>query len=256
MRPASNSNRQDRVEFEKYLHAQQSLQAGVRPFVPVVVRSQEIGLRPRSEISSVLDLLVQRVDNEILHPLLRAESTHELEAILGSALGEFIELMRTLGHLLTLDSSVDNVMAMAEGTAERAIKDLCERVHRFAGSSAADEVRFAAETYAAALHAARRVVALVRTVPEERERESRPLASAFQVGAALHQMGALLLTELANGYHGTDASISFAFDALRGGAIHAYAAAREAETLLAGKEEENLSPLPFDDDDFALADLD
>lgn len=257
MHATRKNSDQDRLNFEQYFHAEHLLCGSFSPraFLPMVVQKPEPRFSPGTELAAAIEIFLVKIDDEIVQPLIEAESAERLESQLERLFPKFVELFRTLNHLLTFETSADKLLEMAHEQVERIHAQLVEGVCRLTSPEAAEEMRFALETYASAIDASRRVFELSQTAPPESAKQTWPLADRFRVGVTIHELGLLMIAALVGGRSGAERSIYFALDMLRGGALHAYSSVRQAEEQLSDEEEIG-TPLPFDDDDFALTDAD
>ena len=93
--------------------------------------------------------------------------------------------------------------------------------------------------------------------PKAESEEDQRLAGQFNFGSTLYSLGACMITACAHDkIRATSIAIDVSFELLRGGAIDAYVAARSALSLRQPEEELCDDPLPFDEEDIALAGAD
>jgi hypothetical protein len=196
----------------------------------------------------VIQILFGQLRTDVLRPLLTAATRDELFADFAERWAKYVSLSNALN---TLVSNASTTQAFAAQSVESSIGFISSCAATLGGPAAAEEVRFAAETYLAAIRLTARISGLGAATNLE---EDWHHWKNFTMRSALHNLGAAMLCEAGtSGQRASAVGLEVAFEFFRGGALDAYVAARSAVALREPNETVSEEPLPFDDEDYALA---
>jgi hypothetical protein len=197
---------------------------------------------------ALITSLLEQLTDEVVLPLLVAQSREELLRGLGDRLGKY---HTTMSALVVLVQTTPAGVALTK-RAERKGFNLADAARKIGGEKTADEVAFSMETYASAM----RIISRFSSLPSPSDTDGdQGQADRFNYGSTLHTLGTCMVAAVATGTtRATPVGISAAFEILRGGAVDAYIAARTALSLRQPPSVPSIDePLPFDDEDIALA---
>jgi hypothetical protein len=200
-------------------------------------------------------VLSKAIFDEFVDPAVRTGTADGYLNFLQNCWPNFVETLHALHVVIARSTSEKHAEEVARRTTEDAVAYLCKVGHQLAGSSASDELEFAAKTYLASITTIERF----HTMPPRDRNEDRQFAETFAANAALHLFGVFSLFAVSAGVPTSRAVIDLAFQLVRNGALRAYASARGALKLRLPDdqptgEEGVFDGAYFDQDDFALAD--
>ena len=192
--------------------------------------------------------LCESMRTEVIVPVLAAGTRDECLQIVGATWHSFCETLRSLHVLIARASSERRAIELAGMASHYAADRIRLASQGLAGPAGEHEADFALSTYDSARLIVTRYLIQPNPPPAEEARaRDKTLARAFNDSAAFHVLGNMLIDIAASERDArySKESISVAFELMRGGAIEAYAAAREAYGLRTGNGEAD----PTSDDD-------
>ncbi|MBI4700264.1 MAG: hypothetical protein HY744_03695 [Deltaproteobacteria bacterium] len=239
------------ADFEQFLLAggcaSQLADTRARYFMPPPPSA--LGLPPFAQ--QMLDVLVGSIA-KVATMLIRAHTVEEHRRLLSTHWNEYTGTVDALHVVLALVLSVDRVAAIASLFETSVMADLIKAAEGARGVSdpaVVDEIRFARSTYLAAAQLGERISGM----PSPRDPSmDHLLCCRFRAAACMHLLGLLCILGAPADPETTEIGVRGAFDLLRQGALCAYASVREALDLRVAPETIG-EPLPFDDEDAALA---
>ncbi len=197
--------------------------------------------------ADMLKRLGERACRRIIFPALKAETRDGYLRIIAKNFRVFRDLTRAASTIIENFAPEDAEVPEEDDLEE----DLRATAQSIAGELAAEEVRFSIATLDRALRLRSKLAADQPPRDAERDRE---LARIFSAHVLLHQLGILALTAVGTGAPATEAAITASFELLRGGALRAFAAVREAIALRT--PDPDIGEIaPFDAEDALLAGL-
>lgn len=200
-----------------------------------------------------VDLLAESIYRDFVEPALRAEDESAYVDFIAQRWHEFRETLRALHVFIARASSEERASEVAEESMAEVLDELRGRIVALAGAEAESELDFASESYLRALRVAGRFGGLKQ--PSDLSAD-RKLCAQFHNFAAIHFLGLFSLLAAAAGSPTSSKVVRRAFDLLRGGALGAYTAARQAMDLrLPAAEATGEFPM-LDAGDVALAEAD
>jgi hypothetical protein len=192
--------------------------------------------------AAIITSLFEDVTVNVIMPAIQADTREAYRRVLREGLGSYFDALKVTSVLVRR-------YGLTAQVAERDFHaDLLQVVHNVAGDDGVLEVEFAVSTHDRAERLARRI----------RGREHVNAAAEHELGrsywnqSGLHLFGVLALyaTKIDGA---SDAGLRSSFELMRGGALRAYVAVREAFELHQPPQPAPEGFVPFDDEDARLA---
>lgn len=209
----------------------------VPPMPPTAMQGADlIAERVPAGHSAMVRTLRESIKREVVVPILGGATREECLELVGATWHSFCETLRALHVLIARASSERKAIELADQATQDAYESIRRAARGLVGPAGEHEADFALSTYESARAIA--VGALSRAMaPAEAHGRDSQLARTFNDSAAFHMLGCMLITVAAEGGRHSKESVSVAFELLRGGALEAYAAVREAYDLRHGEDE-------------------
>jgi hypothetical protein len=232
-----SAGRRSAPDYEDYLYSggaaaelfRESLPRYVPP-VPVA-HGGEGALVDRipASTTAIIKTLGESIVTEIVVPMIRLGSRAECVEFMAKNWHSFCETLGAFHVLIARVSSEEKAIELAERSSVAIAESIERAAQALHGAEAVDEAAFALGTYRSATSLIRKFREL--PAPGDRNRD-RTLARGFSQSASMYTLAATALVVAAE-QGGTEAAVAWSFELLRGSAIDAYAAAREAYELRA-----------------------
>jgi hypothetical protein len=200
--------------------------------------------------------LARTIRDEFIQPAIQMATTRaEYVAFWDRSWTDYVRTAQALGVCIEHAMSADKALSFGERSVDELNAELKKTVVDLAGEKGRDELDFAVSTMKRAF----RLISRFRSMPDPRDRKKdSELAARFSIASAIHSMAALSILAVGGGVRPNSGDVvAQMFEYLRGGALDAYAIAREAINL----REPVVDPtaeIPsgfFDSDDAQLTDV-
>ncbi len=224
----------------------------------VSIRNGDVGTLVNSGIPEdarqTILYLARSIRDEFIQPSIQMTTTRaEYVAFWSRRWQDYMNTAQALHVCIDRAMSADRALTFGERSVDELNDELRKTAVDLAGEAGKDELDFAVSTMKRAF----RLVSRFRTMdaPENRKKDAE-LARRFSFVSNVHSMAAMSLALVGSGLRPNSKEVlDQMFDYLRGGALEAYAIAREAYDLRSSTPSETIE-LPsgvWDSDDAALA---
>lgn len=238
-------------QTHRLVEVSHKLQRGYQAPVQAGRKEADDSILPSTH-AAVVNSLWESLRQEVLHPIIVCVNQDECWKLVEAALPEFNKIDQAIQVIFSLYVTKDNKERLNEEANNWWAEKLSAYGQEFFGESGESEVRFCLSTYRAAIGAARLLTSIGRP-PRDPERDVQ-LIDEFAFSLNLHSFSSCLLFECGKG-KGTAACAEVAIEGMRDGALSAYVAIREAQSLRSPEPEAvpEGAALLWDEEDESLA---